>query len=1194
MTFKKLEMYGFKSFADKTAIEFNNGMTAIVGPNGCGKSNIADSVRWVLGEQSAKQLRGSNMKDVIFKGTEKRKEMSFCEVSLYFDNSDNELPTEYKEVVVSRKLYRDGQSEYLINKKIVRLKDVVAIMHDIGLGKEGYSIIGQGKIDEVLSAKPDDRRFIFEEAAGVAKFKQDKNESERALLRTEDKLSRLNDIIYEMERNLTPLEEQAKTAKKYFELRDKARYYDLNNYIYQYEHIAQDKAVIDNKIKAYNEELDAKNKAVAAIDKKYEQLLNKNSEIDFEIKNLHEKEIALSIGLEQKKSERNLIEQEIKHLSDRKVELLTELEQNKVAQTIISTNIENEKLSLEKLKSENFSTGETLEKVSDEFFKLVEKLSEEENDVKTNQSSIYNALEELSEIKSNATKLDTQKATLIDNINTMQSEVVALNGQFALNNEELSSYYEKRTELYKEKDNYIKKLENYKKSAIELKNLNNLNEDSINEIKEKAIVLKNNLSTLIQYKNDNTNLYRPVQLLLNDMKIDASLAKKADGLFARLIKTEEKYNTAIEAALGATLQNIVCKNEDDISYLIKYLKSKKYGRITFLPLNAIEPKELSPEYQNINMNGVINIASNLVTCDSKYSNLIKSFLGRTYIVDNIDNAIAIAKKYNYAFKICTLEGDVILPQRAITGGSEKQDNKHLLGLDENIEKLTASLEECKSDLKNLLQNKENFTNKFDELEKLIRENDELFNNNKIEIATLNQKIEYCENIKNTLQEQITVCNSKIEDYSSTLSQIDKEFAEALKKQEQISNASTETNRSMQSKMEEGENLKERRNELFSEISNLKEALAELKIKIDVAENNIIDFNKQFENNESKIALLNTNIKEFDSKINANKLLLERLNTNNNKPIPQEIEELKQQVISLEKSKREAQEELSTINNEKNIINEDIQIVYSKINNENVKSTRLDENLQTMQEKIELEYEMDYNSALPFKDENYDYSNGFKEGEKIRKSIQSLGNINATAIEQFSELKERYDDVILQRNDVVKAKEDIQTVIDALREKITNQFLTAFNHINANFSVIFTELFGGGRARMELEEGDPLECGINIIAEPPGKKLQSIMLLSGGEKALTAIAILFSILTLRPMPFCILDEIEAALDDANATRFAKYLHKYKNKTQFIVITHRKPTMEYADSLYGITMQEKGVSRTVSVKFNEAKEYSEEAK
>lgn len=1194
MNFKKLEMYGFKSFADKTSIEFNNGMTAIVGPNGCGKSNIADSVRWVLGEQSAKQLRGTNMKDVIFKGTEKRKEMSFCEVSLYFDNTDNELPTEYKEVVVSRKLYRDGQSEYLINKKVVRLKDVISIMHDIGLGKEGYSIIGQGKIDEVLSAKPDDRRFIFEEAAGVAKFKQDKNESERALLRTEDKLSRLNDIIYEMERNLSPLEEQAKTARKYFELRDKARYYDLNNYIYQYEHIAQDKAIIDEKIKGFEEELEAKNQAISAIDKKYDQLISRNSEIDYEIKNLHEKEIALSIGLEQEKSERNLIEQELKHLLDRKTEILMELEQNNVAKNIASASIENEKLNLEKLRSDYQAAGNRLDEISDEFFKLVEKLSAEENDVKTNQSSIYNALEELSEVRSNASKLDAQKTTYLKEINTMQDEIVRLKGQSALNGQELAEYINKRNILYKEKDSYLKKLEQYKKAAVELKNLTVINEDRLNETREKTLILKNKLSTLTQYKNDNSNLYRPVQLLLNDAKNDPSLSSRMDGLFARLIKTDEKYNTAIESALGAALQNIICKNEDDISYLIKYLKENRYGRITFLPLNVIEAKELSPEYRNINMKGVIGIASDLVTCDKKYTALIKSFLARTYIVDNIDNAIALAKKYNYAFKICTLEGDVIVPQRAITGGSEKQDNKHLLGLDENIKKLNLSLEECKTEFQNLLNNKENFRIKFDEIEKAVKNNEELLNNNKIETATLTQKIDYCENIKNDLEEKLAIADSKIEDITSSLSEIDKEFAQALKRQEEINNASEETNRSMQNKMQEGENLKGRRDELFSMIAELKESIAALKIKIDVSENDINEFTAQYNSLDSKIAIINSTVKDYETKISANRLLLERLKSNNNKPIPQEIEELKIQVLELEKSKKASQEALSTINNEKNIINEDIQNLYGKINNENVKSTRLDENLQTMQEKIELDYEMDYDSALPFKDENYDYANGFKEGEKIRKAIQGLGNINATAIEQYAELKERYDDITVQKEDVEKAKEDILTVIEALREKITNQFLTAFNQINSNFSVIFTELFGGGRARMELEEGDPLECGINIIAEPPGKKLQSIMLLSGGEKALTAIAILFSILTLRPMPFCILDEIEAALDDANATRFAKYLHKYKNKTQFIVITHRKPTMEYADSLYGITMQEKGVSRTVSVKFNEAKEYSEEAK
>lgn len=1189
MNFEKIDIYGFKSFADKVEIKFEPGITAIVGPNGCGKSNVADSIRFVMGEQSAKSMRGSSMLDVIFNGTEKRKAQSYCEVSLYFDNSKKIFDLDYDEVILTRKLYKNGDSEYLINKNVCRRKDIIEAFRNIGLGKESYCVIGQGKIDSILSAKPEDRRNVFEEAAGISKFKEDKNQSENKLVRVNENLTRINDIIAELEKQLGPLKAQAENAKLFLELSNRLKELEINIYVYQYDNASGEKQKIYDVIKSIEEELALKQAEFEKAVKDYEINQTEIASIDDTISELRDELLNLTVALEKQNGEIKLANEKISIIKEQNEKLTTRIEQGKFVQNKNSEQIlklQNDKKEYEKLLFED----ETEQKVLEQNYKLtLEKLSIGEADAESYESELYSSLERSGDIKSALSKFQAEETSLSERKN----DVMILLNNLEKEQSEIESKKSSAENSTRELKEEILKAKSKKQKIYD--NINEYNQqfneidETLDEKKAKFHTDSSRLNLLKEMKEYNEGFNVSVKRLIEQAKSGTSVGGKVIGVVASLMKVPSHLEVAIEMALGASVQNIVTKNEEDAKDLINYLKVNKFGRVTFLPVTSMKERYVSSTVQSkLNMRGVLGIASDLIEFDSKYSNVFKSLLGSTVIIDNMDNAIQFSKLTGYQAKIVTLDGDIINPQGSMTGGSRKDSGSNLLGRDREIETLTASLKNLKVEIEDLTKKEEELKtlseNESAELEKLIAE-----------IHTDEMGVAKYEELILTIEEQLKEVQAEIIEQKVNLSAIQDKQNFVSSQIEQISaelgDANTKKSRASESKKQANDNfgkLRSQRDEIF-------EKLSELKVKIENDRNNLNNANIEIERisissaeNEyqTKEALLevqknNSELEKYE------KLVAEIMQTSSFSTSSKQVDEVRQKIAEFTEKKRQSQELMNRADGNKMLLAGEIQRASDKKAKEESLIVKIDTDIEYLQNRVWEEYELTYGDAKKLALADFDIKAGQEECSEVKRKIQRLGNVNVAAIEDIKSVSERYNDLSSQRDDLVKAQEDLRIIIKDLTTKMETQFSECFNTIRSHFQVIYKELFGGGRADICLDdENNVLECGIDVIAEPPGKKLQNITLLSGGEKALTAVAILFSILKLRPMPFCVLDEIEAALDDANVARYAKYLHKYTGDTQFIVITHRKPTMELADALYGVTMEEKGVSKVVSVKLADA--------
>ncbi|MDD4815656.1 MAG: hypothetical protein PHQ62_00765 [Clostridia bacterium] len=1014
MYFKEIQLVGFKSFANKIEIKFDNGITAIVGPNGCGKSNVGDAIRWVLGEQSSKSLRGTSMQDVIFSGTEKRKSLSYCEVNLHFNNSDRFFDVDYDELMVTRKLYRSGESEYQINKNQCRLKDIVNLFFDSGIGRDGYSIISQGKVEEIISSKPETRRLIFEEASGIAKFKVRKIEAERKLERTRENLVRIKDIVGELERQLGPLKKQAETAKKYLEFRQLLKDLEINAYIFQYENMGDVKLKINTKIDAILEEMSQRQVELVGLNQKYNSCMEDIDSIDENIKKLNNEILLLTVGLEKQMGESKLLQERISNIKN-----------------------QNEKTNIDILNYENIIIKNKAEKDFKE---------KRKNDLEVVANKIENS-----------------------------------SGEYA--------------KMLKEYANLKVAESNFYASLKE-------EEQNFSDLNAKIQVCENRRRLLVEMQEEFECYAFAVKKLLKESEKNAYLKDKIVGVFAELIKVPEKFEIAIDVSLGSAVQNIVTLNEENAKNLINYLKQNQLGRATFMPISSMKPRYLSTDDKRIlSTKGCFGIASELIKFDSKIKNVVENLLGATVLVDTLETAINMAKNSRFSFKIVTLDGDIINPTGSMTGGSKKSNAVNLISRDREIKTLADTLETCKTE----------YINKKEKISKLM-----------LQIANAKSQIEELEKKKNST-----------------------EISEAV----QIAEIRTEINA------------------IEKDFVRIETQIAESQKQIENGKNQIKQNCAFVEQEESKIKVLleNTINVEAQGKLDAIKLKQEQQ----------------------EQSKMDLQEKLKEINIQKDIVLNQINEINNKKYKVEMELAKLSADTDSMQERIFEEYELTYETCKEFKKPNFDINSALPEIANLKREITKLGYVNVNAIEDSKAIFERYEDLSTQVQDLEKAETDTNQIISDLAKEMSTKFETEFNKINDNFKITFKELFGGGNAHLELVGNDNiLEAGVDIVAEPPGKKLQNISLLSGGEKALTAIAILFAILKLKPMPFCLLDEIEAALDDANVERFAQYLRRFSNETQFIVITHRKPTMELADSLYGVTMEEKGVSSIVSVKLSDA--------
>ena len=1199
INFKEIEICGFKSFADTTRISFDGGITAIVGPNGCGKSNVSDAIRWVLGEQSSKALRGKSMQDVIFAGTEKRKKLSYCEVTLVFDNTQKWFNIDLDEVSLTRKLYRSGESDYMINKKPCRLKDIRDLLYDSGIGKDGYSIIGQGRVDEIIQSKPEDRRAIFEEAAGIAKYKARKTETESRLVRVRDNLSRATDIITEVERRLGPLKRQSEDAKKYLEYRDQLKQMEIDAYVYQFDHAAQTKNEINVKLQGYRDNLNVLTNSLETEQAKYDKSLNEIDQLDKRSAELHNKLLADNINLEKKQGDSRLLNEQTRHLKEQIDRLTAQIDALNLDINQKSAFVKNATALCDDEKKNLNKLHEEAQDLSQKHLNLIDDLTKNETEKEENQRSLIDNLAKLTDIKANLSAYIAKRDTMLENIKNDNEKLSALQAEQANLAEvvkTLSTEVERLNSTKQSKDKSLNQISSQIESLAE----------QAESLSESIYAIKTGISNDTNRKNILANLQADfegyqfaVKRLMQDSKSNSTLNNAIKGVVGNIISVDPKYSTAIEIALGGSIQNIVTKDENDAKTLINYLKQAHLGRATFLPISAVKPRSISAsDRQYLNTTGCLGVASELVKCEAVYRSVIDSLLGSTVVCDNLDNAVVLAKRTGYAFRIVTLEGDLLSPQGSMSGGSKKSNDSSLLSKESEIKALEQNIANKTAELRGLEKEYQQVTEKLESLKalnsnesaSLQQVNNEFFSknasleNNKAKLAQIEEDVF-------TYQSQIKVATNIVEELNSQINSIDKVELDYAQTQAKVGEFN-ETNKNAY------EELKSRRDEYQEALTSSRIKIASTEEKIKSLETNIESYTNDINTAKQSIEKLNSDLmsqmRVYDEAINLNKSKNENEELEN---LKQEIEDLNTKISQFEDFKQTLMKELKDLDDKKTVLSGDIAKLNNKIYQEETRLQKVDIDIENMQERIYEEYELTYNDCAQIAhiDEEFDLKNVLININKVKNQINALGYVNINAIEEYKSEGARYEEMSSQVEDLRKAEEDAVNIIKDLSKEMLDKFNTEFEQIQANFTKVFKELFGGGNARLEiLPSEDPLTAGIEIIAQPPGKNLSNITLLSGGEKTMTAIAILFAILKLKPMPFCFLDEIEAALDDANIERYAQYLKRFSDETQFIVITHRKPTMEVVDTLYGVTMEEKGVSKIVSVKLSDAVKLSSEGK
>ena len=1189
MNFKEIELAGFKSFADHTQIKFDKGITAIVGPNGCGKSNVSDAIRWVLGEQSSKLLRGSSMQDVIFNGTEKRKSLSYCEVTLVFDNADRFFKYDNDEIAITRKLYRSGESAYLINRNPCRLKDIVNILYDSGLGRDGYSIIGQGKVEEIISSKPENRRNIFEDAAGISKYKSRKVEAERKLERTQENLTRLNDILGELERQMGPLKRQAENAKKYLEFRDSLKDLEINAYIYKYDNANVVKAEIKKKLDAIAEELQLRQTELATAAGDYDKYMEKISALDGDIAKTHEEILRLTVELEKQSGEARLIREKINHMVENKNKVRTDLLncQNLIQKDEVELSIKQDKLKeIEtKLKQLNLSYDE----LTQDYLKAVDDLNLHEDEAESSQKRMLDALDKLTDIKANFSRYEAERDMLAQNLDECEKKLGNVTIEVNAKQKQKQEIERSVIELKQKQDTCQANIADAKFQQDSIASQIRDEQEERYKLNSKCQVYENQKRLLEEMQKEYDGYAYAVKKLLKESQKNEHIKSKMVGVLASLITVPEKYEIAVETALGNAVQNIVTFNENNAKDLIGYLKSNQYGRATFLPITMMKPRSVSVEDQKaLNTQGCFGIASELISFPNNISNVVSNLLGSTIIVDTLDTAISITNKTKLSYKIVTLDGDVINPQGSMTGGSRKNEAVNLISRDREIKTLTAEIEKMHTSVKQKSEHIIMLTKKHEELKGAINTLLNAQSAAQVAYATENERLVSFENSlkeilqqKQDLEAQKAVLSEKIEILTEELSSIDELENSAMENK-------TTANKAISERQERYNALREKRDGINAQMTTVKVEIASLEAQQQSYVLDINRINDEIQGQNVFVKNYEGEIEKIDQTIEeAERIIKIQIETDANQETKQKLDQMKLRQHEFEQEKVKSQEQVKVLNDKKSQIMDEIAKVTDRRYFQEAQLDKVDTDIEQMQERIYEEYELTYSTCQAFKRPDFDIEVAMPEINNLKKEISKLGYVNVNAIEDVKFLLERYNDLKLQSDDLIKAQTDLETIIAELSEEMVTKFKAEFDKINANFKITFKELFGGGNARLELTDPDNLlESGVDIVAEPPGKKLQNITLLSGGEKALTAIAILFAILKLKPMPFCLLDEIEAALDDSNVGRFAEYLRRFSNVTQFIVITHRKPTMELADSLYGVTMQEKGVSRMVSVKLSEA--------
>ena len=1177
MYLKRIELEGFKSFADKTVLEFMSGITTVIGPNGSGKSNIADAIRWVLGEQSMKSLRGAKTEDVIFAGTQNRKSLGFAEVSMVLDNSDQKLPIEFSEVIVTRRLYRSGESGYFINKTPCRLKDVLELFMDTGIGKDGYSIVGQGKIDEILSNKSEERRHVFEEAAGIVKYRVRKQESEKKMEQSKLNLLRINDIISEIEVNIEPTRLQSEKAKEYLKLRDELKTIEIGLFLYNIEDYKKKIEEVVSNEDIFNTQLVRENERLANIQDLKEELRSTLDKITEQIEKMQ------NLGFEnerknvQIKSDISLNTEKINNNNENIKRLEEEIADNNEKIAILEEEIGTKKGKKDGLNQNKEKFVKELEEKEAKLKELTGNMSEKELEIEAKKKKFDDNINEKFEISNtistliaNSENAKLRKKVIKEEIDSNISEL----DSSRLSKSEIS---QKFTEIEAKRDKIKEKLSKKNKSKEELESKLKESTLKFNQYETTLRMKDSRLRFLEETEKEKEGYIKSVKELLKECEKNGSLKKGVHGVIANLINVPKEYEVAIEMCLGSVMQNVVTDTEEDAKRLVEHLRKFNLGRASFLPISSVKGKKLEKLKSE---KGVIGIASDLVKFDKKYEAIVLNLLGKTVIVDNMDNAISIARKNSYGFRIVTLEGDVLNSSGSISGGSVQTKTVNILGRSREIEELKKEIKELEKTVKSLREEKEKNGKEIENILKEIAEFDNELKEIEIIYATEKQKV-------TSIEEAVEKVETRLEKLKLEQKDIDERVKENTTKQEeletrktQIDDENSELNKEILEFNSKNKDTQSIVDELNFDITNLKISVSSFdeselsleemleRINQDIenlkksSENKEIQRSKMYKDNEN---LEKTNI-ELNEKIEA--LVLDVSNSGS------KVEELKKDRIA-KNAKLEETEENFTAQMSK------IDDLKDQVNKCDVKKSKFEYELEQIVSKMWEEYELTPNDPGEYKKPK-NIVEVQKQVNDLRASMKELGNVNIDAIEEYKKLKERYDFMNEQRLDLETTMSKLRKMINDMTNIMKEQFAERFKIINKNFSEIFIELFGGGKAELRLtDESNLLESGIEIEVQPPGKKLQNMMLLSGGERAFTAIALLFAILKINPAPLCVLDEIEAALDDVNVYRFAEYLKKFAGDSQFLVITHRKGTMEASNTVYGITMEEKGISKLLSL-------------
>ncbi len=1183
MYLKSIEVQGFKSFANKLVFDFHQGITGIVGPNGSGKSNVADAVRWVLGEQSAKSLRSGNMQDVIFAGTELRKPLSFASVAITFDNSDHKLPVDFSEVTVTRKLYRSGESEYLLNNVPARLKEIKNIFYDTGIGKEGYSIIGQGQVEKILNGKPEERRELFDEAAGIVKFKKRKKEALKKLADEQQNLVRVNDILSELTGQLEPLKKQSASARIYLDSKEQLKKLDVNRFILEETRVEKQLGEIRERTEIAENDSAETQERFDRTKSEYEQVEQEIEQLDAEVLQLNEAS-----------SKNALIRQQLQSQIDLLHEQITSIQKSGEQYAARKAQIESEIAEKEEeaaKESQTYSEGSketdeiiALEKEESEALQGIDQRINEINDeIERAKNEVISMLNNRASVKGKIQRFDTmleqmgiRKAEINGRLLRMKENEAISQSESSDFDSEMEALAEKRDSLQEEYDRISEEID---RIQSQLKEESNRLETLQSNYHRDASRLKSLEAMAERYEGYNLGTRKIMEQAKHNPGIK--------GIVADLVEVPKEYEQAIEIALGGSVRNIVTDNEGTAKYMIEYLKTNRFGRVTFLPLTSLRARDFGNQ-EILRENGVVGIASDLVSAEDGYEILLKYLLGRILVVENVDTAIRLGRKYHHSVYMVTLQGESFAPGGSMTGGAFK-NQENLLGRKREIDDLSENVKKWRSEFDEIKKSAEEHRDRRNELrEKLTSLNDE--------IQKLKLKINTVELSRKQADENLRVNKINRAALEKENREIDQQMAEVKEKSLDITRSlatSEETEEEINQKTEhlrrEAEELSKQRDEKAQALTQIQVRSASLREKSHFQKETVDRLKKEVRELREELLSIDENVAsgsgESEEKLRDIDRIKETIQSGE-----QEQQDNDLRKTELLQKKKELSEDHKEFFDRRDELSKRLADLDKELYRLNSQKERLEESRESSVSYMWDEYEMTPSQVREIVLPEFveDRQAVKKEINKLKDQIRRLGSVNVNAIEDYKNVLERHTFLNAQHEDLIQSEETLKGIIEELDTGMRKQFHEKFSAIQTEFDKSFKELFGGGKGTLTVDtDADVLEADISIIAHPPGKKLQNMMQLSGGEKALTAIALLFAIQNLKPSPFCLLDEIEAALDDSNVSRYAQYLHKLTKNTQFIVITHRRGTMTAADRLYGITMQEKGVSTLVSVSLIEDK-------